>query len=72
MKFGVTLCSPDDRRVLKKLVCYSELSATRRGRAWKRRNPDHVVRLVSLLPGDTSAPIEIPLVPLSRQWPGSA
>jgi hypothetical protein len=62
MKWGVVLCSPDDLRVLKKMVCFNELSAIRRGRHWKRRDPDHVVRTFSLLPGDTSAGTEIPIV----------
>lgn len=67
MKWGLTLCSPGDRRVIRKLVCYNERSAIHRGRAWKRRYPDHVVRAISLLPGDTSPPEEISLVPLAHR-----
>jgi hypothetical protein len=64
VKFGLTLCDPEDVRVVEKHICHSRRSAELRGRRLKRQHPDHVVRLVSLLPGDTSPPEEIPLVPL--------
>jgi hypothetical protein len=63
MKWGVVICSPDDLRVLEKMVCFNEIGAVRRGRDWKRRHPDHVVRTFSLLPGDTSDGEEIGVVP---------
>jgi len=59
MRWGVVMCAPGDRRVVKKFICFNELGATRRGRLWKRRNPDHVVRTFSLLPGDRSPAQEI-------------
>lgn len=66
MKWGVVLCSPNDGRVLEKAICHNEHSATVRGRDWKRRHPDCIVRTFSLLSGDTSAGCEIGLVPLQR------
>ena len=60
------MCAPDDSRVLEKAVCYNEKSAVLRGRGWKRRNPERIVRAFSLLPGDTSRPIEISLVLMSH------
>lgn len=62
MKWGVVLCAPHDGRVLQKKVCYNELGAVRRGRDWKRRHPECVVRTFSLLPGDTSGGDEIGIV----------
>jgi hypothetical protein len=61
-RFGVTLCAPGDACVLKKMVCFNALGATRRGRDWKRRHPECVVRTFSLLPGDTSPGDEITVV----------
>ena len=65
-KWGVVLCSPNDGRVVRKFVCHNEKSATIRGRIWKRRHPDCVVRIFSLLSGDTSAGCEIGLVTIRR------
>ncbi len=64
MRFGVTLCLPDDSVVVRKFVCYSYRSAVTRGRQWKRRHPDHIVRVISLVPRDTSEPEVIKLIPL--------
>jgi hypothetical protein len=62
VKWGVVLCAPGDLSVLKKMVCYNELGAVRRGRDWKRRHPECIVRTFSLLPGDTSIGGEIGIV----------
>ena len=55
-RWGVTLCAPGDTHVVDRMVCYNERNARRQGRQWKKHKPDHVVRVVSLLPGDGSAP----------------
>lgn len=52
--WGVVLSSAT--RVVAKAVCYSERNAYNKGRAWKASHPGYVVRVVSLLPGDTSPP----------------
>lgn len=67
-KWGVVRCAPDNSRIFDKLVCYNERNALIRGRDWKRRYPDQLVRVVSLLPGDTSPPTDIEFVPLARQY----
>jgi len=67
VRWGLTLCAPKDQHVVRKLVCYNERSALHRGRAWKRRYPDHVVRAMSLLPRDTSPPEEIAFVRLAHR-----
>lgn len=54
MKWGVVMSSPNDLRVLEKMVCFNERNAIKRGRDWKRRNPANVVRTFSLMPGDSS------------------
>jgi len=64
MKFGVVRCTPDDDRVIEKFVCYNYRSAVTRGRHWKRAHPNDVVRVVSLVPGDTSEPEVIQLIQL--------
>lgn len=69
MKFGVVMCNETDTLVIAKAVCYNERSAETRGRAWKRRNPKCIVRVVSLMPGDTSDPRIIKLVPLFHERP---
>jgi hypothetical protein len=63
VKWGVVLCAPGDLQVLEKMVCYNELGAVRRGRDWKRRHPECIVRAFSLLPGDSSPADEIGIVP---------
>jgi len=67
MKFGLVRSTPDDERVIEKFICHSYRSARTRGRAWKRKYPDQIVRIVSLIPGDTSIPEEVGLVLLYHQ-----
>lgn len=55
-RWGVTLCAPDDSHVVERMVCFNERNARRQGVQWKQRKPDHVVRVFSLRPRDTTAP----------------
>jgi hypothetical protein len=65
VKHGLVLCAPGDTHVVTRYVCHNYRSAVTRGRAWKRKYPDHVVRVISLCPGDTAPPEVIELVLLS-------
>ena len=59
-RWGVTLCAPGDTHVVDRMVCYNEKNARLRAKQWKRRRPDHIARIMSLLPGDTSPPEVVP------------
>lgn len=59
-KYGAVLLAPDNSHVVEKMVCFNEKNARLQCKQWKRRRPDHIARIMSLLPGDRSPPEVVP------------